>query len=239
MAIAFVAILIMLPREPKGVVREKTRFTAPLRALGNRTLLVLAVAALFYNVGFFTLLAFSPFAPGLNGFTAFDLGLVFFGWGVAVAVTSVWVAPILTARMPRSTVLAVVLPLLAIDLGLVGLLVGSAVGIIVCIIVGGLFLGVLNTVLTEAVMNATDLPRSVASSAYSFVRFIGGAAAPPLAAAIAAWTGDPAISFYVGGASVLVAMVLIVAGRRRLRRIDGVEETVREEAEDIGVADAA
>ncbi len=239
MAIAFVAILVLLPRERKGVVRQKTRLSAPLRALGNPTLLVLALAALFYNIGFFTLLAFSPFAPGLNGFSALSLGFVFFGWGLAVAVTSVWVAPLLTARLPRSVVLAIVMPLLAIDLILVGVFVSSTVGVIVGIVVGGLFLGVLNTVLTESVMEATDLPRSVASSAYSFVRFIGGAAAPPLAALIAAWTGNPSISFYVGGASVLVATVLLVAGRKQLRRIDGAVESPREEAEDVGLADAA
>ncbi|MFW8745473.1 hypothetical protein ACOI9R_35635, partial [Mesorhizobium japonicum] len=184
-------------------------------------------------------LAYAPFAPGLHGFSALGLGFTFFGWGVALAVTSVWGAPALTSRLPRSVVLSIVLPLLALDLVAVGLFVSSTVGIIVGIIVGGLLLGVLNTVLTESVMNATDLPRSVASSAYSFVRFIGGAIAPPLAAAIAGWTGNPSISFYVGGASVLVATVLVVAGRRQLRRIDGGEEAPRDEAEDIGIADAA
>jgi predicted MFS family arabinose efflux permease len=238
MAIAFVAILFLLPRESKGVVRQRTRLSAPLRALGNRTLLVLALAALFYNIGFFTLLAYSPFAPGLAGFNALGLGFIFFGWGVAVAVTSVWVAPLLTARLPRSRVLAIVMPLLAIDLGLIGVFVANTVVLIAGIVVGGLFLGVLNTVLTESVMEATDLPRSVASSAYSFVRFIGGAAAPPVAAAIAATTNS-SIPFYVGGASVLVATALIVAGRRRLRRIDGMSESPRAEAEDLGLADAA
>jgi predicted MFS family arabinose efflux permease len=237
MAIAFVAILVLLPRE-KGVVRQKTRLSAPLRALGNRSLLVLALAALFYNIGFFTLLAYSPFAPGLSGFDALGLGFTFFGWGVAVAVTSVWVAPLLTARLPRSIVLAVILPLLAIDLGLVGLFVTDTVALIVGIIVGGLLLGVLNTVLTESVMEATDLPRSVASSAYSFVRFIGGAAAPPTAAAIASAT-NASVPFYVGGVSVLIATVLVVTGRPWLRRIDGVAASRREEAENITIADAA
>jgi hypothetical protein len=99
-------------------------------------------------------------------------------------------------------------------------------------------LGVINTVLTESVMEATDLPRSVASSAYSFVRFIGGAAAPPAAAAIAAAT-DASIPFFVGGASVLVATTLIITGRGVLRRVDGVPETARDEAEDIGLGEAA
>jgi predicted MFS family arabinose efflux permease len=237
MAIAFVAILVLLPRE-KGVVRQKTRLSAPLRALGNRSLLVLALAALFYNIGFFTLLAYTPFAPGLDGFSALELGFTFFGWGLAVAITSVWVAPLLTARLPRSTVLAIVMVLLAADLVLSGLFVTNTVVLIVGIVVGGLMLGVINTVLTESVMEATDLPRSVASSAYSFVRFIGGAAAPPAAAAIAAAT-NASIPFFVGGASVLVATTLIITGRGVLRRVDGVPETARDEAEDIGLGEAA
>ena len=78
------------------------------------------------------------------------------------------------------------MPLLALDLVAAGLFIGSLVGLIVCVIVGGLLLGILNTVLTECVMEATDLPRSVASSAYSGVRFLGGAIAPPAATLLAA-----------------------------------------------------
>jgi predicted MFS family arabinose efflux permease len=238
MAVAFVAILILLPREPRGTVRVTTRLSAPIRALRNPALLILAIAALFYNIGFFTLLAYTPFAPGLHGFSAIGLGLTFFGWGISVAVTSVWVAPLLTARLRRTTVLAIVLPLLAIDLGVAGLLVTNTTALIACVIVGGLMLGVLNTVLTESVMEATDLPRSVASSSYSAVRFLGGAAAPPLATTIAALAG-PAVPFFVGGASVLIAAVLIVSGQRALGRINGEVEPAPAEAEAIGLGDAA
>lgn len=238
MAVAFVAILILLPREPKGTVRVTTRLSAPIRALRNPALLTLALAALFYNIGFFTLLAYTPFAPGLRGFSAIGLGLTFFGWGISVAVTSVWVAPLLTARLRRTTALAIVLPLLAIDLVVAGLLVTFTTALIACVIVGGLLLGVLNTVLTESVMEATDLPRSVASSSYSAVRFLGGAAAPPLATTIAALAG-PGVPFFVGGASVLLAAVLIFSGQRALSRINGEVEPALDEAEDIGLGDAA
>jgi hypothetical protein len=44
------------------------------------------------------------------------IGLTFFGWGVALAITSVWIAPILLRRLSRSTAMLIVLPLLAIDL---------------------------------------------------------------------------------------------------------------------------
>ena len=52
-------------------------------------------------------------------------------------------------------------------------------------IVSGAFLGIVNTVLTEAVMAAAVVERPIASSAYSFVRFTGGAIAPFLAGKLA------------------------------------------------------
>jgi ACDE family multidrug resistance protein len=106
------------------------------------------------------------------------------------------------------------------------------------VVVGGLLLGVLNTVLTESVMEATDLPRAVASSAYSGVRFLGGAIAPP-AATLLASTFTAATPFYAAAGSVLVATAIIVIGRKALRRVDGAVETPLQEAEVLATADAA
>ena len=80
--------------------------------------------------------------------------------------------------------------------------------------------------------------RSVASSSYSAVRFLGGAAAPPLAAAIAEAAGD-AVPYFAGAASVLIAAALVIAGRRALTRIDGPVPEPLAEAEAIGVGEAA
>ncbi|HEY0260606.1 MAG TPA: MFS transporter [Lacisediminihabitans sp.] len=237
MAIAFIAILVLLGKTDRAD-RVPTSFSAPFRALGNPALAILAAAALFYNIGFFTLLAWTPFALP-EGTTAIQLGLIFFGWGLAVAVTSVWIAPLLTARLNRTTVLIVMLPLLAIDLVAAGLIAGTATGLIVCVIVGGLLLGILNTVLTESVMEATDLPRSVASSAYSGVRFLGGAVAPPLAAQLALWFGNEATPYFFAAGSVLLASILIAAGVRRLGRINEAAEGPLEEAEAIGTGEPA
>ena len=234
MAIGFIAITVLLKGDDRSS-RVPTKLSAPFRALAKPALALLAGAALFYNIGFFTLLAYTPFPLG---FDAMGIGLTFFGWGVGLAITSVWVAPVLTARMKRTTVLATVLPLLALDLVAAGLFVGSQAGLVVAVVVGGLLLGVLNTVLTECVMEATDLPRSVASSSYSAVRFLGGAIAPPLATTLA---GDftAATPYYVAGGSVLVATLIVVLGRRALARVnDGAEEPVVE-AEAIGVGAAA
>jgi ACDE family multidrug resistance protein len=232
MAIAFVAVLVLLrgPREE----RHPVALSAPFRALGRPALAILATAALFYNIGFFTLLAFSPFPLG---FGAMGIGFTFFGWGVALAVTSVWVAPLLLRRLRRSSVMLAVLPLLAVDLIVGGLLVADAAALVTCIIVGGLLLGVMNTVLTEAVMEATDLPRSVASSAYSSVRFLGGAAAPPLAALL--WHAfDATVPYLVAAAAVLLAALTIALGRKTLARIDEREAAPAEEAAAVLVGDA-
>src|SRR5690606_37370743 len=94
MAIAFIAVLTLL----RGPVEkpQPLAFSAPFKALGKPALAVLAVTALFYNIGFFVLLAFSPFPLG---FGAMGIGLTFFGWGVALAITSIWVAPWMMRRM--------------------------------------------------------------------------------------------------------------------------------------------
>lgn len=232
MAIAFVAITVLLSEDDRAF-RQPTRLSAPIRALANPALATLAAAALFYNIGFFVLLAYSPFPLGLS---AIGLGFTFFGWGLSVAVTSVWVAPLLTARMPRTRVLYTVLPLLGLDLVAAGVFIDTVPALIASIVVGGLLLGILNTVLTESVMEATDLPRSVASSAYSSVRFLGGAAAPPLATELAR-LAFPAMPYYVAAGSVVIAAVIILVGRRALKRADDGPEGELAEAEAIGIGE--
>ncbi len=237
MAVGFTAIVVLLGKSDAAET-SPVKLSAPFRAMRNPALATLAASAVFYNIGFFILLAYTPFPLGMN---AIGLGLVFFGWGVCLAVTSVWVAPLLTAVLKRTTVLATVLPLLAFDLVAAGIFVDSAPALVTSVIVGGLLLGILNTVFTETVMEATDLPRSVASSAYSAVRFLGGAVAPPVAAILAV-VYLPSTPYFVGAASVLMAMVIILIGTRFLGRANGHAELERRnlevEAEAIGVGDA-
>ena len=234
MAIGFIAVLTML--RPAAEKREPVPFSAPFKALGRPALAILAITAFFYNIGFFVLLAFSPFPLG---FGAMGIGFTFFGWGVALAITSVWVAPWMMRRMHRTTIILTVLPLLAVDLIVAGIVAQDAPALVACIIIGGLLLGVMNTVLTEAVMEATDLPRSVASSAYSSVRFIGGAVAPPVAALL--WHQfNTTIPYLFAAAAVLIATLTVFLGRRVLAHIDDEpEDAAREDAEAILIGDAA
>jgi MFS transporter, ACDE family, multidrug resistance protein len=233
MAIGFLAVLTMLPRATAKP--ERVPLSAPFRALAVPALAFLAATALFYNIGFFTLLAYSPFPLG---FGAIGIGLTFFGWGVALAFTSVVLAPRLTARWRRTVVLRGALIGLTLVLAAAGVFVSSQVALVICIILGGLMLGVVNTVLTESVMEATNFPRAVASGAYSGVRFLGGAIAPPLATLIADAI-SPSAAYGMAACSVLLAVVTVFVGAKALRRVDAVgEEPALEEAEAVAIADA-
>ncbi len=248
MAIALVAIVVLL-RLPKQSATERaaakahrTPFLAGFRALRNPALLSLALVAVFYNFGFFVLLAYSPYpleaaaAASSIEFGAQQLGFVFFGWGFALAISSVFVAPRLTRRFGLRPVLFSMLAGLGICLVLLGLFVDSLNGLVVVVVVSGLLLGIMNTALTEAIMEATDLPRNVASSTYSGVRFMGGAVAPAVAGPIAAAFGA-ASPYYVGAAAIVVSIVVLAVAGRTLAHIGASHESAEQEAVDITLGD--
>lgn len=224
MAFAFILIVALLP---KGDTKpQPVKLTASLRGLAHGPLLVIGIGALFYNFAFFTMLAYSPFpleaagkAIGLE-IGAHELGLVFFGWGIALALTSVVVAQPLAHRFGRRAVMYAMLALLAIDEALMALFPNNFWMLVGCIIAGGLFLGVMNTVLTESVMEATDLPRAVASGAYSGVRFIGGAIAPAVAGPFAAATGMVGSPYWLGCGSLVISLAVFAIFSGKLRHVD-------------------
>jgi MFS transporter, ACDE family, multidrug resistance protein len=242
MAIGLLAISVLLPKAETA--RQPVPLSATFRALRHPALLTLGLAALFYNYGFFSLLAYTPFpletaakAAGVASFGAHQLGLIFCGWGVCLALTSVFAAPALTRRFGRQRVLYAMLLLLAANLAVMAWQVEHLTALIVATIVAGLFLGVMNTVLTESVMEATELPRSVASSTYSGIRFVGGAVAPAVAGVIAARLNASA-PYWVGAAALLVSILVLVVGRRQLAGLDA-EPEHREALEEASVLTAA
>lgn len=222
MAVGFIAIAVLL-RKPANDP-EPVSFTAGLNALKDPALLTLGAVAFFYNYGFFTLLAYSPYpideaaAASGSDFGATELGFVFFGWGLALALSSVFVAPRLTRRFGLMPVICTILGGFAVLLTALGFKVNSLTALIVLVIVAGIFIGVFNTVLTEAVMEATDLPRNVASSTYSGLRFLGGAIAPAVTGPLSTAFGN-GVPYWVGAASLVVSLTILYAGRRTLTRI--------------------
>ena len=186
MAIGFVLIATLLG--PVAKPAHRVSIADPLRALSHGGLRSMAIVAVLYNFGFFTILAYTPL---LLGMSAHQLGFIYFGWGLLVALTSVFGAQRLERRFGLVAVLGVTLALVAVDLFLGGVFHASQAGLIAVIVVSGALLGIVNTVLTEAVMAAAVVERPIASSAYSFVRFTGGAIAPYLAGKLAEHVSPP------------------------------------------------
>jgi MFS family permease len=234
MAIALIVTAFLLPSTPRA--ERATTLADPLRALKHRGLLGVGITALLYNFGFFTLLAFTPFPLDMN---AHQIGLIFFGWGVALAFTSVVVAPRLQHRF--GTLRVLVLNLLAFSLLLAVMALGAdhRAVLATCVVIAGLFIGVNNTLITETVMKAvpagrsaatgesTGVERGVASAAYSFLRFGGGAIAPWLAGVLGE-TFNAHVPFWVGAAAVLLGAGVLLASRPYLTHIDDAEDEVDE-----------
>lgn len=115
-----------------------------------------------------------------------------------------------------------VLFLFALTLFSMGVGIDSEVWLISAVVIAGLFLGANNTLITTSVMNVSSVDRGVASSAYNFVRFLGGAVGPWLAPKLAE-AFNAQIPFYVGGAFVLIAVVTVWANKKHLAHVDHIE----------------
>ncbi|MDM5337143.1 MFS transporter [Fictibacillus enclensis] len=214
MVIAFFALLIKMPQVPKPKV--KSSILDPIKALKYPGLFRLGLTAFLYNIGFFTLMAYSPFVMNLD---EHGLGYVFLGWGLCLAITSVFVAPKIQARLGTVKSMCAMLVLFALTLLSMGIWTDHAIVVIIAVIVAGLFLGTNNTLITTAVMQVAPVERATASAAYSFVRFIGGAIGPWLANKLAE-TYSPHVPFVTGAIFVLFAMLVVAFGRKHLAHID-------------------
>jgi MFS transporter, ACDE family, multidrug resistance protein len=217
MAIALVATITLLPKTPAPA--RKQRLIEPLAALKHRSLATTSVVGLLYNWGFFTLLGYSPFLMGID--SPIMLGLVFCGWGVLVAVFSVFVAPRLQRSVGTARTLYVNFTLMALDLAVIGIFSTTPAVVIVGVIVAGAFIGVNNTLVTTAVMSIAPVERPVASATYGFVRFIGGGLAPLAAGQMVEWIDPQAhLPFLIGAGAVLVAAGVLATVRKALAAAD-------------------
>jgi MFS family permease len=127
--------------------------------------------------------------------------------------------------------------LFAADLAVMGVYAHHKGVLAVGVIVAGLFLGINNTLITEAVMGAAPVERGTASAAYSFVRFSGGAVAPWLAGKLGEEI-NVQIPFYVGAFAVLLAVGVLATGWKPLSHLRIPANHSAVEAEALTAADA-
>ncbi|WP_405498795.1 MFS transporter [Nocardia sp. NBC_00511] len=229
MAVAFIGLIILLPEAPKPA--HPTSITAPFKALAFPGLLLVSATALLYNYGFFTLLAYTPFPLNMG---TYSIGFIFFGWGLLLALSSVVIAPKLQRCFGTIRMMALALALFAVDLAVMAAFTDHKPVLIVGTVASGLFLGVNNTLITEAVMESAPVERSTASAAYSFVRFAGGAAAPYLAGKLG--EHQASLPFWVGAACTAAAVAVLYSGRKLLAHMDDHAPATHTPAEAAAIA---
>ena len=217
MAIALIATIVLVEKTPKPP--HKTSLSAPLRALRHRGLLTMALTALCYNWGFFTVLGYAPFPMNLS---PIRLGLVFTGWGILVALFAVFGAPMLQGRLGIARTMYLNLAAFAVVVLVIAIWTTDNAVLIPAVIVSGVFIGINNTVTTQAVMTVSPVERPVASAAYSFVRFIGGGLAPYVAGRLVIALNIH-VPFYIASGAILLGIVILSTGHRLLADAERVQ----------------
>lgn len=217
MAIAGIATWVLVEPLPKP--DHKTSVMEPLRALRHRGLATMSLTALCYNWAFFTVLGYAPFPMGLG---AIQLGLVFTGWGILVAIFAVFGAPWLQARLGIARTLYLNLFLFAIVVLVIAIWTTTPTVLVISVIVAGVFIGVNNTVTTQAVMTISPVERPVASAAYGFVRFIGGGLAPYAAGKLVEGTNIH-VPFYIGAGALIVGILILRTAHAELHEAERVQ----------------
>jgi len=210
MSISLVATLVLVDKTPKPA--HRTSVLDPLRALRHRGLLTMGLTALCYNWAFFTVLGYAPFPMNLG---THQLGYVFTCWGVLVAIFAIFVAPRLERRLGVARALYLNLTLFAIDVLVIALYTTNRTVLIAAVIISGAFIGINNTVTTQAVMTVAPVERPVASAAYGFIRFIGAGLAPYVAGRLAA-AYNVHLPFYLGAGVVVLGIIILSTGHRLL-----------------------
>jgi MFS transporter, ACDE family, multidrug resistance protein len=224
MAIALIATIVLV--RPMPLPEHKTGLSAPLRALRHRGLLTLSLTALCYNWGFFTVLGYAPFPMNLS---PIKLGLVFTGWGALVAIFAVFGAPRLQSRLGIARAMYLNLAAFAAVILVIAVWTTDRAVLIPAVIASGIFIGVNNTITTQAVMTIAPVERPVASAAYSFVRFIGGGLAP-YAAGRLVLALNIHVPFFIAAGAVVLGIAILATVRRQLA------DAERLQAEHVGGA---
>jgi MFS family permease len=149
-----------------------------------------------------------------------------------VAIFAVFGAPRLQATFGIAKTMYANLTAFAIVVLVIALWTTDRTVLIVAVIVSGIFIGVNNTVTTQAVMTVSPVEKPVASAAYSFVRFIGGGLAP-YAAGRMVIAFNIHVPFFVGAGAIVLGIgilstahgLLTEAERVQAEQVSGTEPT--------------
>lgn len=170
---AFLAVLFFV-RLPKSENKRKSVGIADLKILfTNKKFILTSIAAMLYFYGFIVVLAYSPIVVNLN---PTEMGLLFFGWGFALAIGSIVVSTKLESYFAVGKILPISIFIFAL-LHLLLMNIESKSLMSMVIIASGLLSGINNSLLTSYVMEV-DFEKNIISGGFNLLRWLGAALAP-------------------------------------------------------------
>jgi len=172
-AIAFILVLVFVKIPPKKNKNKPTGFKELKELFKNKKFLNISFAAMFYYYGFFVVLAYTPL---ILHFTPIQIGLVFFGWGLALAIGSILISTYLEKRFPIKKLMPIVLMIFIVLLLLFNEITSEFL-LSILIICSGLISGIINSLFTSYVMDI-NFERNIISGGYNLLRWSGAAIAP-------------------------------------------------------------
>lgn len=205
-ALTLLALLLVLflVKEPEEKKSHKPANFQALKALFNDAkFLKIALGAMFYYYAFFVVLAYSPLVIHMS---PIQIGLLFFGWGLALALGSI----VLSTRLEHYWRVQKIIPvvLLCFSAVLIALMsVDSLALMALLIVLSGLFSGINNSLFTTYVMQS-KFERNIVSGGYNFLRW-GGAAIAPIASGFIGEHLGMRLPYLLAALCTLIAWALI------------------------------
>ena len=220
--IGLIATLIWVKEPARREQPQPVR--AVFRPFSNAPFVIVSICGMLYYYSYFTVLTYSPLFLHLDTVT---LGLIFFGWGVMVAIGSVWLVNRLQIIMKPTTLLIASLAVMVVSLGII-IAVDSLPLRIALLVLIGLPSGVCNAVYTVLSVDVSPHVRSVSTGAYNFLRWIGSAFAPVLSGILSAVT--PVMPYEVAAVLVVICAVVLFLSGSRINRAQAEATALRVQA---------
>lgn len=206
---AFLAVLFFV-KVPKLKEKRKSITLSDLKELfTNKKFILISISAMLYFYGFLVVLAYSPLVVNLN---PLEIGLLFFGWGLALACGSIVVSTKLEKRFKVKNIIPITILIFAILLLLIMFIETKSL-MCMLIILSGLLSGINNSLLTSYVMEV-DFEKNIISGGFNFLRWMGAASAPILSGYISGVFNNMHLPFLIAAILSFVSFVLLFKLRK-------------------------
>lgn len=203
--IAFILVLLFVYEPQIKTKRKIVGGKELLKLIKFPPFLSVAMSSMCYFYSFFVILAYGPLVIKLS---SIQLGFVYFGWGLMLALGSAVLSHIFEDKFSSKSILPFTLLIFVIIL--LGLFFINSVAIkVTLIVVSGLISGLNNALFTSYAMETSPYERGITSGAYNFVRWLGAAIAPVLSG-ILGNTFSAVMPFAVAGVITFIGIVLLL-----------------------------